>query len=103
MALTIPADIAFMFRPVEQLPPLVRGTETSQILQPGDIAQVTAPDDGQVCVFQQEQAGAEWIETKLTHGSYAAVQAGHRALTVRVLNQPFSMGDASLEIARRVN
>ncbi|MCH2090305.1 MAG: hypothetical protein MK141_01830 [Pseudoxanthomonas sp.] len=103
MALTIPGDIAFMFHPVEQLPPLVRGTETSQILQPGDIAQVTAPDDGQVCVFQQEQAGAEWVETKLTHGSYAAVQAGHRALTLRVVNQPFSMGDASLEIARRVH
>lgn len=100
MAISIPAAVAFMYRDVQALPALARNANTSVILQPGEILEVTAPASGVVKVFTATSTGGTPTEVSLANGAAQSFGPVNTQLNVRVLNQPYSGGDATLSIAR---
>jgi hypothetical protein len=100
MAISIPSQVAFMYRAVQVLPALKRGSATTHILQPGEVLEVTAPATGQVKVFSSTSAGAAETETTLNTGAAQSFGPVSTQLAVRIVNQPFSADDATLSIAR---
>lgn len=100
MAITIPSQVAFMYRDVQALPALARNTSTSVILQPGEILEVAAPASGVAKVFTATSTGGTPTEVTLSNGTAQSFGPVNTQLNVRVINQPFSAGDASLNIAR---